>query len=163
MGKVNRNFKASVFTHLFGEPEKELELYNAFASIQFPIDTPVVDLTLKDSLYMDRVNDISFSVGGKLAVFFESQASINENMALRYHFYSGRVYEKLIDNAALYSEQRITIPTPEFYVLYSGVKSFPEKITYSRLCLQNSELRTQNSELRTQNSELRILFFLCDY
>jgi len=127
MSKVNRNFKASVFTHLFGEPRNELELYNAFSPIQYPPDTPVIDVTLQDALYMDRVNDLSFRIGDKLVVFFESQASLNENMPLRYLIYCGRVYEKIIDNSVMYSEQRVKIPTPEFYVLYNGIKPFPEK------------------------------------
>ena len=48
----------------------------------------------------------------------------------RYFVYGGRVYEKLIDNDELYSEARLIIPTPEFYVLYNGVKPFPERETY---------------------------------
>ena len=75
MSKVNRNYKASVFSHLFGEPGNELELYNAFSTVQFPPDTPVVDLTLTGTLYMDRVNDLSFSVGDKLVIFFEHQST----------------------------------------------------------------------------------------
>jgi hypothetical protein len=130
MGKINRNFKAGVFTHLFGEPENELDLYNAFSPVQYPPGTPVVDLTLNDALYMDRVNDLSFSVGGKLVIFFEHSSSINRNMALRYLIYCGRVYEKLIDNSEMYAERRVAIPTPEFFVLYNGVKPFPEKETY---------------------------------
>jgi hypothetical protein len=142
MSKVNRNFKAGVFTHLFGDPEKELELYNAFSATPFPPDTPVIDLTLTDTLYMDRVNDLSFSVGGKFVVFFEHQASINENMALRSLLYCGRVYEKLIDNSAMYAESRVMIPTPEFYVLYNGIKPFPE---YKEYHLSGSFLQpTQN-------------------
>ena len=127
MSKVNRNFKASVFTHLFGEPKNELDLYNAFSPIQFPPDTPVIDLTLTDALYMGRVNDLSFSIGGKLLIFFEHQASLSENMPLRFFIYCGRVYEKIIDNSVMYSEQRVKIPSPEFYVLYNGIKPFPER------------------------------------
>jgi hypothetical protein len=29
MGKGNRNYKANVFSHLFGEPAAELELFNS--------------------------------------------------------------------------------------------------------------------------------------
>ena len=72
MSKINRNYKASVFTHLFGEPEKELELYNAFAPAPYPPDTPVKDLTLTDALFMDRVNDLSFRVDEKLVIFFRA-------------------------------------------------------------------------------------------
>ena len=130
MGKVNRNFKASVFTHLFAEPEKERGLYNAFSPVALPPDVPVVDLTLTDVLYKDRVNDLAFSAGSFLACFFEAQSTLNKNMALRYFIYGGRVYEKLIDNDELYSETRLIIPTPEFYVLYNGTKPFPERKIY---------------------------------
>ena len=130
MSRGNRNYKASVFSHLFGTPQCELELYNAVSPVQYPPDTPVTDLTLTDVLYMDRVNDLSFSVGDKLVIFFEQQSTINENMALRYLMYCARVYEKLIDNKEMYSAQRIVIPTPEFYVLYNGKAPFPEKQEY---------------------------------
>ena len=130
MSKVNRNFKASVFTHLFADPEKELGLYNAFSTVPHPPGTPVVDLTLTDVLFKDMINDLAFSIAEIVACFFEAQSTLNYNMALRYLMYSGRVYEKLIDNDEMYSEARIMIPTPEFYVLYNGVKPFPERATY---------------------------------
>ena len=50
MSKVNRNFKASVFTHLFADPDKELGLYNAFSQVHYSPGTPVTDLTLNDVL-----------------------------------------------------------------------------------------------------------------
>jgi hypothetical protein len=127
MGKGNRNYKASLFSHLFSEPERELELYNAFSPVQYPPGTPVIDYTLADALYMDRVNDLSFCIDGKLIVFFEHQSTINENMPLRYLIYCARVYEKLITARQMYFEKRVTIPTPEFYILYNGTKPFPEK------------------------------------
>ena len=130
MSKVNRNFKASVFTHLFADPKNELGLYNAFSPIEYPPDTKVEDLTLTDVLFKDRVNDLAFSVCMKVACFFEAQSTLNYNMALRYFIYGGRVYEKLIDNDEMYSESRLMIPTPEFYVLYNGKKPFPERETY---------------------------------
>ena len=87
----------------------------------------MIDLTLTNALYMDRVNDLSFRIGDKLVIFFEAQASLNENMPLRDLIYCGRVYEKIIDNSAMYSEQRVMIPKPEFYILYNGIKPFPER------------------------------------
>jgi len=64
LSKVNRNFKAGVFSHLFGDEENERGLYNAFSPVKQSEDAEVVDLTLEDILYMDRVNDLAFSVGG---------------------------------------------------------------------------------------------------
>ena len=130
MNQVNRNYKSSMFTHLFGEPDKEYELYNAIAPGRFPPGTPVKDVTLKDVFFMDRVNDLSFRVGDKLVIFIEHQSSINENMPLRDLIYCGRIYEMIVATDVLYSRKRTTIPTPEFYVLYNGEDLFPEKATY---------------------------------
>jgi hypothetical protein len=70
VSKVNTNFKASVFSHLFRTEENERGLYGAFSPSWQPEDSAVVDLTLEDVLFMDRVNDLAFSVGGTLACFF---------------------------------------------------------------------------------------------
>ena len=130
MSKVNRKYKSSVFTHLFRETGKGFELYNAVAPGRFPAGTPVEDVTLSGVMYMDRVNDLSLLVGNKLAVFFEHQSTINRNIPLRDLLYCGRVYERIVSNRELYSEKRMRIPTPEFYVLYNGRKAFPEKAVY---------------------------------
>ena len=74
---------------------------------------------------MGRYNDISFTIGGRYVVLLEHQSSINENMPLRILFYISRIYEKLIDNHAIYQEKLIKIPAPEFYVLYNGVREYP--------------------------------------
>jgi len=73
---------------------------------------------------MDRGNDLSFTIEDKLVVLFEHQSSKNENMTLRDLIYCARVYELIISNGMLYSEKRVNIPTPEFYVLYNGKKEF---------------------------------------
>ena len=130
MNQANREFKSSVFTHLFREFGKEYELYNAIAPGRFPPDTPIKDVTLTNALFMDRVNDLSFVLGDKLVVFFEHQSTINKNMPLRDLIYCGRVYEKIISNETMYNTDIITIPTPEFYVLYNGISEFPERAVY---------------------------------
>jgi len=80
---TNRKYKNSVFTKLFGTPEKALELYNAISGKNYPPDTKVKIVTLSDALYMEQLNDISFVIDGKLVVLIEHQSSINENMPLR--------------------------------------------------------------------------------
>jgi len=63
-------------------------------------------------------------------VFFEHQSTINENMPLRDLMYCGRVYEMIVPKKRIYTKSRITIPTPEFYVIYNGAEEFPEKAVY---------------------------------
>jgi hypothetical protein len=39
------------------------------------------------------------------------------------------VYERIIENKAIYRTRLIKIPKPEFYVLYNGTEDFPDKRT----------------------------------
>lgn len=57
----------------------------------------------------------------------EHQASINKNMPLRFLIYIARIYEKMIDSKAVYKEEQIKIPTPEFIVLYNGGRNYPKE------------------------------------
>jgi len=124
---VNKKYRDSVFTLLFSEKQKLIELYNAIEGTNYTEDIDLVITTLEDVLYMNRKNDVAFTIGGKYVVLLEHQSSINENMPLRFLIYIARVYEKLIDNKAIYNERLIKIPTPEFVVLYNGTKDFPKE------------------------------------
>ena len=80
---ANTKYKDSVFSFLFSDPDVLRELYCALEDVSLPPDIPITINTLKDVLFMDRVNDISFEIGGKLVVLIEHQSTINPNMALR--------------------------------------------------------------------------------
>ena len=127
--EANREFKATVFSKLFGEPDKLRELYNALAGTDYDEDTPIEINTLENVLFKSLRNDISFTIGGKYVVLLEHQSTINCNMPLRCLLYIARVYEKIIDDRAIYHETLVDIPTPEFIVLYNGAKDFPAEET----------------------------------
>ena len=127
---TNRKFKNSVFTSLFSEPALLRELYCALKGITLPSDAPVLINTLENVLYMDFNNDISFEIDGKLVILIEHQSTINPNMALRFLLYISRIFEKTINSTSLYSKKRMTIPYPEFYVLYNGTDPFPDYAVY---------------------------------
>ena len=127
---VNRKFKDSVFTSLFNNPDLLRELYCALKGITLPKDIPVSINTLEKVLYMDLYNDISFEIGGKLIVLVEHQSTINPNMALRFLLYICRVLEKRVKGRTLYSTKPVSIPYPEFYVLYNGKGDFPDEQVY---------------------------------
>ena len=124
--KPNKNFKNSVFTALFSDPDLLRELYCAIGGVSLPPDVPVSINTLENVLYMDLYNDISFEIGGKLVVLIEHQSTINPNMALRLFLYIARVLEKKVKGKTLYSKKQIKIPRPEFFVLYNGTGPFPD-------------------------------------
>ena len=124
---VNKNFKDSVFTALFSDPDLLRELYCALRGITLPNDAPVSINTLENVVFMDLYNDISFEIDGKLIVLIEHQTTINPNMALRLLMYYANVTEKLVKGKTLYSEKTLSIPWPEFYVLYNGKKPYPDQ------------------------------------
>jgi len=127
MSQGNREFNSSVFALLFGEIEKLIELYNALEGTDYGMDDEIVINTLEKALFLDRYNDISFTINGRLIVIFEHQNSINENMPLRILIYIARLYEKLIEAKAIYREKLMKIPAPEFYVFYNGDKDYPKE------------------------------------
>ena len=126
---AKENFKDSVFTMLFSNPDDLRELYSALGGVTLPADIPVSINTLENVLYRDFCNDISFEIGGKLVVLIEHQSTINPNMALRLLFYITRVLEKRIESEKIYSRKRFSIPWPEFFVLYNGTDPFPDEET----------------------------------
>ena len=123
---ANKKYKDSVFTRLFSDKKNLIELYNAIENTNYSANTDIQINTLEDVLFMDRVNDISFIIDGKFVVLAEHQTTVNYNMPLRFLMYIARLYEKMIDNKAIYRESLIKIPTPEFIVLYNGKKEQPE-------------------------------------
>ena len=126
---VNTKYKDSVFSFLFSDPNLLRELYCALEDVTLPADVPVTINTLQDVLFLDRINDISFEIGGKLVVLIEHQSTINPNMALRLLMYIARVYEKIIGDRNVYATRLVPIPRPGFFVLYNGEAPFPDEKT----------------------------------
>jgi len=118
--KINKKYRDSVFTLLFSDKEKLIELCNAIEGTNYSFDTEIDINTLKDVLFMNRKNDISFVIDNKFVVLVEHQSTVNRNMPLRMFMYMARIYEKIVQNEFVYKEKFIEIPTPEFIVLYEG-------------------------------------------
>ena len=125
----NSNYKDSVFSSLFSNPDVLRDLYSAIKGIPLPPDIPVTINTLDNALYMNMVNDISFEIGGKLVILIEHQSTINQNMPLRLLMYIGRVYEKILKKENIYRTKLMPIPRPEFFVLYNGTAWYPSEKT----------------------------------
>jgi hypothetical protein len=124
--EINAKYKDSVFSSLFSKPDALRELYCAIEGITLPPDTPIDINTLSDIIYMDQINDISFTIDNRLVVLIEHQSTINRNMPLRLLLYIARVYEKIIDRKKLYQSAIEKIPEPEFIVLYNGKAPYPD-------------------------------------
>jgi len=111
---AKRKYKDSVFTSLFKDKKRLLELYNAIDGTSYKDPNMININTLDGVLFPNRQNDISFTIDGKLVVLIEHQSSINENMPLRFLIYISKVYEKLIDPKSIYKHNLLKIPRPEF-------------------------------------------------
>jgi hypothetical protein len=129
---ANRQYKSSVFSLLFSDPARLRELYNALAGTHYDESADIAINTLQDAVFMDRINDVSFTIDNKVVVLLEHQSTINPNMALRLLLYIARIYEKLVDSKKIYSRTKLPIPRPEFIVLYNGVDDYPAEST---MCL----------------------------
>jgi predicted transposase/invertase (TIGR01784 family) len=123
---ANREYKDSVFTLLFKEPDKLRELYGALEGVTLPEDIPIEVNTLTDALFKNQINDISFTVDNRLVILIEHQSTINPNMPLRVLLYVAAVYEKIVDRRTLYKSKQVKIPVPEFVVLYNGKEPYKD-------------------------------------
>ena len=153
---ANREYKRTVFTELFNNEDALLELYNALSGNNYDKDTKIEINTLEDILFMNTMNDISFTIDDRIIFLIEHQSTISENLPLRLLLYISRVYEKIIDKRAVYQQKLIKIPTPEFIVLYNGIKKFPEEKT---LHLSNAfkEVSDKTDMLGSLDLTIRVL------
>lgn len=134
--KPQRNYQDTLFRMLFSEAENAIELFNALEDTSYGPDTPVQFTTLEDAVYAGLKNDLGFILNNKFLVLTESQSTINNNMSLRQLEYIARTYEKLIPASGLYGKKSIKIPTPEFFIVYTG----KERWDASQLRLSDSFL-----------------------
>ncbi|MDR0908535.1 MAG: Rpn family recombination-promoting nuclease/putative transposase [Spirochaetaceae bacterium] len=112
-------YKDTVFRALFGyDPALLKELYEAIEGVKISPDTEIIPNMLDDVLYRDRLNDISFLLGGKLVVLVEHQSTINYNMPLRLLKYIADLYDGMLVNGQRYRQDLISLPWPEFVILY---------------------------------------------
>ncbi|MDR1443256.1 MAG: Rpn family recombination-promoting nuclease/putative transposase [Treponema sp.] len=123
---ANRQYKDSVFSLLFSNPDTIRGLYSALEGVSLPPDIPITINTLSDVIFKGQINDLSFTVDNRLIMIAEHQSTINPNAALRILMYAGRVYERIIDRYKIYRSTLITIPRPEFIVLYNGTAPYPD-------------------------------------
>lgn len=85
--------------------------------------------TIPQSMYHTFSNDVSMLINGKLVVFVEHQSTINENMPLRFLEYYTHILYGIVPSEVRYKRTLYKIPTPEFYVLYTGKELYPKEKT----------------------------------
>ena len=125
MNSAKRNYKDNTFCALFSEKENLIELYNAISGSSFDMDTPVEIVTLENTFFGDRENDLSFIIDNRWIILAEQQSTLSPNIPLRMLAYLARQYEKIAFSREIYSKKPVRIPTPELYVFYNGIEDAP--------------------------------------
>ena len=125
--KPQRNHKDSTFCLLFSEPQRAIELYNAVTGENLPPDTELTYTTLKNAIYIDRNNDLSFVINDRYLVMSECQSTINMNIPMRCLGYVNRTLENLAGREGLYGRHLVKFPAPEFYLFFVGKESWARK------------------------------------
>lgn len=76
---VNRVYKSRIFTMIFQDKEKLLELYNAISGKNYT-DPELLEInTLENAIYMNMQNDLSFIIDARLSLY-EHQSTVNPNL-----------------------------------------------------------------------------------
>ena len=127
--------KDSVFRDLFSMPEYLLELYK---SLHPEDDTVTVadlgNVTIRNILMGTLYNDLGFTARDKLLVMLEAQSTWSINILIRIFMYLADIWKACIIDTRqnMYSSRRMSLPAPEFYVVYTGDRQgIPEWISLS--------------------------------
>ncbi len=87
-------------------------------------------------MIVDRpYNDLGFTVRGRLLVLVEAQSSWSSNILIRILLYLTDTYMGIVrDNEDwdIHATARLPLPAPEFYVIYTGDRSVPERVSLRR-------------------------------
>ncbi|MBR0125542.1 MAG: Rpn family recombination-promoting nuclease/putative transposase, partial [Treponema sp.] len=129
---INRKYKDSVFTDLFGSDrdgkKNFLDLYNALSGSNYRMeDVSMERMVIEQSLYKTFNNDVSWMIDGRLVVLVEHQSTVNNNMPFRCLEYVTRIYETIVPIDRRYAQKVYKIPNPDFYVVYVGKDSMPRE------------------------------------
>ena len=126
LSAVNRVYKSRIFTMIFQDKEKLLELYNAISGKNYT-DPELLEInTLENAIYMNMQNDLSFLIDARLSLY-EHQSTVNPNLPLRFLWYISKLYMGMTRKRNIYGTEKVKIPEPQFVVFYNGVEEQPER------------------------------------
>ena len=128
MDTSKRVYKDSLFRAYFKDAKNFVQLCNAVTGLNLQVDS-LRETSVDEVLFSNLRNDVSFSAGENLFVFFEHQSTRNFNMPLRLLFYLSLLYQSTVDKNLIYRTNIIPLPAPRFFVFYNGKDFCPEEST----------------------------------
>ncbi len=120
---VKHVIKATVFSDLFYNPKYLMKLYQTLhPEDKLTTENDLKDVTIRNVLVNDIVNDLGFRVGDRLLLLLEAQSTWSLNILIRVLMYLARTYQLYFkeQKADLYGEKKVVVPKPELYVIYVG-------------------------------------------
>ncbi len=120
-----RDYKSRIFTMLFNNKDRLLQLYNAVSRKNYTNPELLTINTLENAIYMSMQNDLSFLIDMRLSLY-EHQSTYNPNIPLRFLLYLSDLYSKLTRGMNLYGSKKLNIPSPRFIVFYNGRDKRPD-------------------------------------
>lgn len=129
---VDKKYKDRLFTKLFGAKDKKenlLSLFNALNGTSYTDKEALEITTIENVVYMGMYNDVSCIIDNNMALY-EHQSTWNPNMPLRGFMYAGKLFDKYVatQDISLYGKNRISLPTPQYYVLYNGTDEAEDRL-----------------------------------
>ncbi len=157
--KVSRLAKDHVFVDMFNQKKYCLELFNTLHPEMKDIsEDDIANISISHVIVDRPYNDLGFTVRGRLLVLVEAQSKWSYNILLRILLYLADTYTEIIhnhENWDVHATSKLPIPPPEFYVIYTGDQSVPEKISLRRDFFQdkNVPLDLEARVINTENTD----------
>ena len=126
---VNRIYKDRLYKMIFNDKSELLKLYNAINGTHYDDPAMLTITTLDNAIYMTMVNDLSFIIDMRLALY-EQQSTVNPNLPLRFLMYIPDIYSAYTKDMNIYGSKKVQIPLPSFVIFYNGVKSQPDRTEF---------------------------------
>ena len=121
----NREYRSDVFSLLFREKSRALELYNALNGSKYDDPEQVETVELGNGgISLSVRSDASFILGAELNIY-ELQSTVCPNMPLRCLVYFTTIIHGRFWNRNIYGKTQFKIPTPRFVVFYNGTEDAP--------------------------------------
>ena len=133
---MKRTIKDSVFTSLFQDKKYLIQLYRALhPEDEEATEDSLTDITIKNVLTDNIYNDLGFTVGNRLMILVEAQATWTMNIIVRVLMYLVQTYHNYFERTkqSLYASKKVQMPVPEVYVIYTGErKEKPLEVSLSQ-------------------------------
>ena len=154
--KASRQAKDHVFVDLFNQKKYCLQLFNALHPEAADVTEDDISNISISHVIVDRpYNDLGFMVRDRLLVLVEAQATWSYNILIRILLYLTDTWMTLIrrnETWDIHDTAKLRLPKPEFYVIYTGDRDVPERISLGRDffadegCALNLEARVISAE-----------------